>query len=74
MLETSGGVVKRRAPVRLQGEVKAASYYQDGTRPAAAADAAEGGVVVEGAAEVARQTRALLARASEDGRPAPTGI
>ncbi|MCM2334564.1 MAG: diguanylate cyclase, partial [Anaeromyxobacteraceae bacterium] len=30
-----GGVVKRRAPVRLQGEVKAASYYLDGTRPAA---------------------------------------
>ncbi len=30
-----GGVVKRRAPVRLQGEVKAASYYLDGTRPGA---------------------------------------
>lgn len=30
-----GGVVKRRAPVRLQGDVKAASYYLDGTRPAA---------------------------------------
>jgi two-component system, cell cycle response regulator len=30
-----GGVVRRRAPVRLQGDVKAASYYLDGTRPAA---------------------------------------
>jgi diguanylate cyclase (GGDEF)-like protein len=30
-----GGVVKRRAPVRLQGDVKAASYYLDGTRPGA---------------------------------------
>ncbi len=30
-----GGAVKRRAPVRLQGEVKAASYYLDGTRPGA---------------------------------------
>jgi diguanylate cyclase (GGDEF)-like protein len=30
-----GGVVKRRAPIRLRGEIKAASYYQDGTRPGA---------------------------------------
>ncbi len=30
-----GGVVKRRAPLRLQGDVKAASYYLDGTRPGA---------------------------------------
>jgi diguanylate cyclase (GGDEF)-like protein len=30
-----GGAVRRRAPVRLHGEVKAASYYLDGTRPGA---------------------------------------
>lgn len=30
-----GGVVMRRAPIRLQGDVKAASYYLDGTRPGA---------------------------------------
>lgn len=30
-----GGVVKRRAPIRLQGDVRAASYYLDGTRPGA---------------------------------------
>ncbi|HET9554282.1 MAG TPA: diguanylate cyclase, partial [Anaeromyxobacteraceae bacterium] len=30
-----GGAVKRRAPVRLHGDVKAASYYLDGTRPGA---------------------------------------
>jgi len=30
-----GGCVRRRAPVRLHGDVKAATYYQDGTRPAA---------------------------------------
>ncbi len=30
-----GGCVRRRAPVRLAGDVKAATYYADGTRPAA---------------------------------------
>jgi diguanylate cyclase (GGDEF)-like protein len=30
-----GGAVRRRAPVRLHGDVKAASYYVDGTRPRA---------------------------------------
>ena len=30
-----GGVVRRRAPVRLHGDVKAVSYYRDGTRPRA---------------------------------------
>ena len=30
-----GGALKRRAPVRLHGEVKGVSYYADGTRPAA---------------------------------------
>jgi two-component system cell cycle response regulator len=30
-----GGAVKRGAPVRLAGEVKAANYYADGTRPGA---------------------------------------
>ncbi|MBK9517274.1 MAG: diguanylate cyclase [Anaeromyxobacter sp.] len=30
-----GGAVRRRAPVRLQGDFKAASYYLDGTRPGA---------------------------------------
>ena len=30
-----GGVVKRRAPVRLQGDVRAANHYDDGARPKA---------------------------------------
>jgi diguanylate cyclase (GGDEF)-like protein len=30
-----GGVVARAAPLRLAGEVRSASYYQDGTRPRA---------------------------------------
>jgi two-component system cell cycle response regulator len=30
-----GGAVRRRAPVRLHGEVRAPSYYADGTRPGA---------------------------------------
>jgi diguanylate cyclase (GGDEF)-like protein len=30
-----GGVVRRKAPVRLHGEVKAVSYYRDGTTPRA---------------------------------------
>jgi diguanylate cyclase (GGDEF)-like protein len=30
-----GGAVRRRAPVRLHGEVKGVSYYADGTRPRA---------------------------------------
>lgn len=30
-----GGVVKRRAPVRLHGAVKSANHYADGTRPGA---------------------------------------
>jgi len=30
-----GGCVRRRAPVRLSGDVKAATYYADGTRPGA---------------------------------------
>jgi diguanylate cyclase (GGDEF)-like protein len=30
-----GGAVRRRAPVRLHGDVKAVSYYADGTRPGA---------------------------------------
>ncbi len=30
-----GGAVRRRAPVRLHGEVKAATHYLDGTRPGA---------------------------------------
>ncbi len=30
-----GGAVRRRAPVRLHGDVKAVSYYADGTRPRA---------------------------------------
>ena len=30
-----GGAVRRRAPVRLHGDVKAPSYYADGTRPGA---------------------------------------
>jgi diguanylate cyclase (GGDEF)-like protein len=30
-----GGAVKRRAPVRLHGDLKAVSYYSDGTRPTA---------------------------------------
>ncbi|HET9595359.1 MAG TPA: diguanylate cyclase, partial [Anaeromyxobacteraceae bacterium] len=30
-----GGVVKRRAPLRLHGDVKAANHYRDGARPRA---------------------------------------
>jgi two-component system, cell cycle response regulator len=30
-----GGAVRRRAPVRLHGDVKAVNYYADGTRPGA---------------------------------------
>jgi diguanylate cyclase (GGDEF)-like protein len=30
-----GGAVRRRSPVRLHGDVKAVSYYSDGTRPRA---------------------------------------
>jgi diguanylate cyclase (GGDEF)-like protein len=30
-----GGAVRRRSPVRLHGELKATSYYRDGTRPGA---------------------------------------
>jgi two-component system, cell cycle response regulator len=30
-----GGVVKRRAPLRLHGEVRAANHYEDGARPRA---------------------------------------
>jgi two-component system, cell cycle response regulator len=30
-----GGVLKRQAPVRLRGEVRAANYYEDGHRPRA---------------------------------------
>jgi diguanylate cyclase (GGDEF)-like protein len=30
-----GGVVRRKAPVRLHGDVKAVSYYRDGTTPRA---------------------------------------
>ncbi len=30
-----GGVVKRRAPVRLHGAIKAANYYRDGSQPQA---------------------------------------
>ena len=30
-----GSVVSRRAPVRLQGDLRAATYYEDGTRPRA---------------------------------------
>ncbi len=30
-----GGAVRRRAPVRLHGELKPVSYYEDGTRPRA---------------------------------------
>jgi diguanylate cyclase (GGDEF)-like protein len=30
-----GGAVRRRSPVRLHGDVKAVSYYADGTRPKA---------------------------------------
>jgi len=30
-----GGAVKRRSPIRLAGELKVPSYYEDGTRPGA---------------------------------------
>jgi diguanylate cyclase (GGDEF)-like protein len=30
-----GGAIRRRAPVRLHGDVRAVSYYSDGTRPKA---------------------------------------
>jgi two-component system cell cycle response regulator len=57
-----GGVVKRRAPLRLHGDVKAANHYEDGARPRAL-------VAVPLTARVGEHLRGVLLADRMEGEP-----